>query len=176
MKREELEHLIRAAGAVAGVRQLVIIGSQAILASHPQAPPELLASLEADTYPPDEPEKAELIDGSIGELSPFHEQFGYYAHGVGPETATLPRNWRQRLVALVNDNTGGVTGLCLGPVDLAISKLLAGREKDLDFVAAMVRHALVSEIEIANLGGELTASDAERLVANLKRCLRRVQS
>jgi hypothetical protein len=46
--------------------------------------------MEADYFPVDHPERADLIDGSIGELSPFHGTFGYYAHGVGPETALRP--------------------------------------------------------------------------------------
>ena len=37
------------------------------------------------------PELAELIEGAIGEGSPFHDQFGYYAQGVGPETAIINR-------------------------------------------------------------------------------------
>ena len=49
----------------------------------------LLVSLEADVYPRHYPERAELIEGSIGELSMFHETFGYYADGVGVHTATL---------------------------------------------------------------------------------------
>ncbi|MBE7504139.1 MAG: hypothetical protein HS113_28405 [Verrucomicrobiales bacterium] len=89
MKRADLEHTIRAAGNIADAPRLVIIGSQAILGSFPDAPTELTASAEADTYPFDAPEKADLIDGSIGEKSPFHETFGYYAHGVGPDTAML---------------------------------------------------------------------------------------
>jgi hypothetical protein len=33
------------------------------------------------------PDRADLIDGTIGELSPFHATYGYYAHGVGESTA-----------------------------------------------------------------------------------------
>lgn len=143
MKREDLEHLIRAAGAVAGCRELVILGSQAILGSFPDAPVSLLVSQEMDTYPLDDPAKADLIDGSIGELSPFHDQFGYYAHGVGEETAILAPGWRERLVPVENANTGGVRALCLSPEDLAISKLAAGRSKDIDFVHVMVNHGMV---------------------------------
>jgi hypothetical protein len=40
----------------------------------------------------------------IGELSPFHETFGYYAHGVAEETALLPQGWKDRLVAVQNAN------------------------------------------------------------------------
>ncbi|MBM3890127.1 MAG: hypothetical protein FJ388_13515 [Verrucomicrobia bacterium] len=91
MNRRQLEHVLRASGSIVGCRDIVVVGSQAILGAHPDAPPELLASIEADVYPLDAPEKADLIDGCIGELSPFHQTFGYYAHGVGPETAQLPK-------------------------------------------------------------------------------------
>jgi hypothetical protein len=50
----------------------------------------------------------------------------------------------ERLVKVQNDNTMGAAGWCLEPHDLAVSKLAAGREKDLAFVQAMVRRQLVS--------------------------------
>src|SRR5437763_1568132 len=43
-------------------------------------------------------ERAAEIDGAIGDGSPFDSTFGYYAHGVGPETATAPAGWQERLV------------------------------------------------------------------------------
>ena len=46
-----------------------------------------------------EQEKSELIDGAIGELSQFHQTFGYYAHGVDQTTATLPAGWADRRLA-----------------------------------------------------------------------------
>jgi len=167
VNRKQLEHVLRASGAISGCRDIVVIGSQAILGAHPDAPPELLVSLEADLYPLDAPEKADLIDGSIGELSPFHETFGYYAHGVGPETATLPREWQSRLVRVANENTAGIVGWCLSPVDLAVSKLLAGRERDTRFVRAMLRAGLVDETGICAVLTELTAEQAARVSSRL---------
>lgn len=67
---------------------------------------------------------------------------GYYAQGVDERTATLPRGWRQRLVRIVGPNTRGITGLCLEVHDLAISKYVAGREKDLEFTRALARHGM----------------------------------
>jgi hypothetical protein len=142
VNRTQLEHIIRAAAAHAGAPEIIIIGSQSILGSFPGAPEELLVSLEADVFPKERPADSILIDGGIGELSIFHETFGYYAHGVDETTATLPEGWRDRLVRLENENTRGAIGWCLEPHDLAISKLVAGREKDLHFIAAMLRHAL----------------------------------
>jgi hypothetical protein len=161
MNRKQLEHVVRASGSISGCREIVIIGSQALLGACPDAPPELLTSMEADLYPPAEPEKADLIDGCIGELSPFHQTFGYYAHGVGPETAILPSGWRGRLVRVENENTGGTTGWCLAPVDLATSKLLAGRPKDLDFVRGMIQIGAVRADTIQEALAELSQTHAE---------------
>ena len=122
MTRSELEHVIRAAGAIAEDHEIVVIGSQAILGQFPDAPEALRMSTEADVYPLNFPERSDLVDGSIGEGSMFHERFGYYAQGVGEETATLPRNWRKRLVKVSTSGTSGITGLCLEVHDLAISK------------------------------------------------------
>ena len=173
MQRKELEHVIRAAGSIAEADELIILGSMAILGAYPDAPEELLISREVDTYPAAVPERADLIDGSIGELSPFHEQFGYYAHGVGPETAVLPAGWKERLVAVSNENTGGITGLCLHSADLAISKMIAGREKDLDYVGILLQQGLVDEDEIRSLLQELSQDQVDRVESLLKR-LRRV--
>ena len=69
MLRSELEHLIRAAGAVCGESEIVVIGSQSVLGEFPNAPSELLVSREADLYPRTVPERADLIEGALGELS-----------------------------------------------------------------------------------------------------------
>ncbi len=131
MQRSELEHIIRASGDVAQDDEIVIIGSQSILGQFPNAPMRLLVSMEADVYPKHNPELADRIDGAIGEGSSFHELHGYYAQGVGPETAKLPSGWKDRLVVIKNENTNGIAGLCLEVHDLAVSKFVAGRSKDL---------------------------------------------
>ena len=143
MHRQQLEHIIRAAAGITGASEFVIVGSQAVLGQFPQAPAELLISIEADVFTLRDPADSDLIDGSIGEGSPFHQTFGYYAHGVSIETAVLPSGWRERLVPVHNENTGGGTGLCLEIHDLAVSKLVAGREKDVDFLNGLLRHGLV---------------------------------
>jgi hypothetical protein len=142
MTREQLEHIIRAAGAIANTEDLVVIGSQAILGQFPNAPKELLVSNEADVFPRGNPELSELVDGSIGEGSPFQREFGYYAHGVDEATAILPEGWRDRLILVSGENTRFVRGWCLEVHDLAIAKYAAGREKDLDFTGALARHGL----------------------------------
>lgn len=145
MRRHELEHLIRAAGAITGAGEIVVIGSQSILGARPNAPASLLRSSEADLFTLRDPKDADLIDGSIGEGSPFHETFGYYAQGVWEDTAVLPEGWKDRLVSISNENTRGVVARCLEPHDLAVAKLVAGREKDIDFLIEMARHRMLDE-------------------------------
>jgi hypothetical protein len=155
MTRAALEHVLRAAAAVSDERDIVVIGSQAILGQFPDAPTALLTSVDADVYPRDAPGKSDVIDGALGELSAFHEAFGYYAHGVDHTTAVLPEGWAGRLVRIENANTAGAVGWCLEAHDLAVSKLIAGRPKDFDFVAALVRERMIDtqvvEIRIATV-------------------------
>ena len=90
------------------------------------------------------PERWNLVDGVLGELSPFDETFGYFADGVEEKTAILPSGWKNRLIKIENRNTDNVCGLCLEPHDLMVSKLMAGREKDLEFVSIALDARLVS--------------------------------
>lgn len=145
MTRAELEHLIRAAADIANDDEIVVIGSQAILGQFPDAAPSLRVSVEADLYPKNHPARADLIDGSIGEGSPFHATYGYYAQGVDETTAVLPGGWKDRLVPVRNANTRGATGWCLEVHDLLIAKAVAGRERDRDFLREVVRAGLVNE-------------------------------
>ena len=168
MKRSELEHVLRAAGAITGVKTWVVVGSQAILGALPDAPGDLLVSQEADVYSPDDEAASDLVDGSIGEKSPFHESFGYYGHGVGPRTAVLPTRWRERAVMIQSPSTGGVTGICPSPSDLAISKLAAGREKDRDFVRSLLNHGIVAQDELRPLLTELDLETARRIDERLR--------
>jgi hypothetical protein len=142
MTRQQLEHIIRAACTIADDDELIIIGSQAVLAQFPDAPAELRVSIEADVYPKNHPERAELIEGSIGELSMFHETYGYYADGVGGETAILPAGWGERLVPIRGGGTAGNTGWALEIHDLLISKYAAARDKDHAFARAALAHGL----------------------------------
>lgn len=148
MQRHQLEHIIRAASGITGAPELVVVGSQAVLGQFPNASAELLVSIGADVFTLRDPADGDLIDGSIGEGSPFHQTFGYYAHGVGVETAVVPAGWRERLVVVRNSNTGSGAGLCLEIHDLAVSKIVAGREKDLSFVAGLLRHHMVDMLTI----------------------------
>jgi hypothetical protein len=162
MTREQLEHLIRAASVIADDDTIVVIGSQAILGQFPDAPESMRVSTEADLFPLHHPERADLIEGSIGELSPFHDTFGYYAEGVAEETAVLPEGWKERLVVILNENTRGAKGLCLEVHDLLVAKAIAGRDKDLDFLRDAAKHRMADPEILLRRLATVTAAPAAR--------------
>src|SRR5690348_6202525 len=126
MKREQFDHVIASAAEVASEEEIVVVGSQAIHGIPGAPPEEALVSMEADVYPLRSPEKAEEIDGSIGDGSHFQQTHGVYAHGVGPETVVGPRGWQERLVRVtiarrVHSKIDPVA-LCLEVHDLVLAK------------------------------------------------------
>lgn len=147
MRREDLARILQAASLISGDTDVVVIGSQAILGSYAEAElPELATiSREADVafWADEDNVKSDAVDGAIGEQSEFDEKWDYYAQGVSIDTAILPDGWRDRLVAFKPVEAGQVTGWCLEPHDLALSKLAAHREKDRDFVEALIDHKLL---------------------------------
>lgn len=144
MNREQLIHIVRASAEITNETRFVIVGSQSLLASHDDLPDPLVFSMEADIYPRDDPEMAIKIDGGIGEGSMFQDTFGYYAHGVGPETAKCPTGWEDRLVPLaLREGDREIRADCLEPHDLVLSKCVAGRERDWEFARCAVEAKLV---------------------------------
>ena len=177
MNRLQLEHIIRAAGSIADDNEVVILGSASVFAQFPDLPDHFLLSIEADVFPKNKPHMSDTIDGSIGELSPFHDAFGYYAHGVSKETASnLPVGWDKRLIPIRSDNTGGVTGWCLDIHDLIAGKYVSARDKDLEFVRTAIKQGLVKEhilrerIEMLNIDASQKAGILDRLTSDFKRC------
>ncbi|MFO1269124.1 MAG: DUF6036 family nucleotidyltransferase [Rubrivivax sp.] len=170
MQRAQLEHLIRAAAEITNEYEFVVIGSQSIVGALDAPPPECLASMEADLYPMRAPELADLIDGAIGELSPFHEHFGYYAQGVSPTTAVLPLGWQGRLVRLQSQGTNGRIAYGLDPLDLFVSKACASREKDVEFDRALLRAGVVNIDDAVRLAETLPDEGlAKRVVHWIRR-------
>lgn len=175
MRRDQLEHILRAASTIVEDHDVIVIGSQAILGtySEEQLPPEATFSIEADvTFFNDNDEmKSDQVDGAIGELSSFHELHGIYAQGVSITTAVLPEGWPDRVVVLESSDTQPGRGLCLEPHDLVISKLVANRDKDRKFAAALLRAGLVSKVVLLERATQLNNHDlhAERIAAWLNK-------
>lgn len=165
MKKQQVDHVLRAAGRITGERQFIIIGSQALHGRHPDLADEILTSFEVDLMASQRIDRTEWLN-VIGVDSPFHETYGYYADAVDANTATLPKGWKGRLVRLPPGDTGGVRGLCLDPHDLAIAKYAAFREKDLVFTRELARRGIVSQDQL------LTLLEQTQVSADLRKRIR----
>jgi hypothetical protein len=161
MKKQQLDHVLRAAGRITGEKRFLIIGSQALHGSYPDLPDDIARSAEVDLIATADVDRTEWLN-VIGQDSPFHESFGYYADPVDETTATLPRGWKGRLVALPPGETDGVLGLCLDPHDLAIAKYAAGREKDRVFTRELARRRIVDQDKLLALVGKTPIEEAAR--------------
>lgn len=162
MRRDQLEHAIRAACQIIGHSEVIVVGSQSILAtySHLDLPAAAVVSREVDILPiagdaEETARLADVIEGVAGEFSPFEALHGFSIDGVDLGTSVLPDGWRDRLVKVRNANTaapGGApvfTGWCLDKEDLCVAKLSAFREKDRQFVGSLLAEDLVSREVIA---------------------------
>jgi hypothetical protein len=167
MNREQLSHLLRAIADATGEKDILVIGSQAILGSHDEVelPPETTLSMEADLGFFDDlnDEKSDLVDGVVGELSRFHEAFGIYGHGVSVTTAVVSAGWRERLVLFANPATGAARGWCLEPHDLTVSKLVRGDPRDYQFADALMRAGYIDrDVLVDRLASTPGIGDATR--------------
>jgi hypothetical protein len=164
VRRPEFDHVVAVAAALTEEAEIVVIGSQAILGNVEDPPAAMLRSLEADIYPRARPERAEEIDGTLGDGSRFQATFGYYAHGVGPETAKAPTGWESRLVRVEVPRRPGeaetVTALCLEAHDLVLAKCAAGRDRDWEFAVDALRAGIV---EMPRLLAEVEAMPLDAL-------------
>lgn len=147
MKREDLAHILRAASKIVDDPDVVIIGSQSILGSYDEddLPAEAVGSVEADVafWDDEANDKSDMVDMHLGEESHFHVTNGYYAQGVSITTAKLPEGYRERMVRWENHSSQPGRAWCLEPHDLAASKLAAWREKDREFVGALIDFGLI---------------------------------
>jgi hypothetical protein len=166
VRREQFEHVIAAAAEVSGEREIVVIGSQAILGSVNEPPESMLFSMEADVYPRDDPSKAIEIEGSLGDGSPFQGMYGYYAHAVGPETAIAPLGWEDRLVRCEIPPRAGspieAVAWCLEAHDLVLAKCVAGRDRDWQFARDALAAGIVQIAELLRRVNGLPEPPADR--------------
>jgi hypothetical protein len=167
LKREELEDAIRHATRVTEQREVLVIGSQAILGSYDetQLPERATLSEEVDIAPIADDEEytlATLIDVNLGEWSQFHVDHGFYVQGVNVTTAVLPNGWEARTVQVAPDGPNGPLARCLDPHDLCAAKLVRGEEKDLEFVGALVEAGRIDPASLVRICKKLPVSESRR--------------
>ena len=140
MRLRSLTRLIEIARAVAEPMRIVVIGSASLLPAHPELgePGQPLeASYDADLLlEPIDEELAAILGEAVGQQSLFTKRHGYYADFLRPVMAeTLPAGWESRLRPVA----GYHNVFALDSYDLALVKLVIGREKDLALVRALLR-------------------------------------
>jgi len=163
--------LLRAARSVAEqieADRVIVVGSQAILLTWPDAPMALKITPEIGLYPENNRdwearnpgfEASEEISALFGEMSAFHQSFGFYLDGVDENTAQMPPDWMKR-AATAEIDVYGRTAVIICPAiqDVVVSKLHRLAEKDVDFIRECVA---AGHIEVASVLAGLRATKPE---------------
>lgn len=136
MTRTRLMHLLRRATVLSGGQRLILAGSQAFYAVAPAAPELVERSEEADLLLVGvERSLFQRLNEALGMESPYLLETGVFAHPVGPGTITLVAGWEERLVAFGREE-GLANVWALEIHDLA------ARDKDFEFLRALLEHGL----------------------------------
>lgn len=157
-----LQHLLRAAQALAEDRHFLVLGSASLLASfpdlgEPEAP--LASTYDADLCPePFDELTGLMLEEALGEDRSYYLRHGYHADILRDSIfETMPPGWRERLVAV----PGTEKAYALHPCDLAAVKLLVGRPKDLSLVQALNVAGHVSAEQVRDRLDSIAKSDPD---------------
>lgn len=139
-----LQHLLRAAAALAEDRTFLVLGSASLLASFPELGGEsepLASTYDADLCPqPFDELTGAMIEEALGAEQSYHRRHGYHADILRDTIFdTLPAGWRERLVPV----PGIPMAKALDPHDLAAVKLLVARPKDLALLRQLIGSAVL---------------------------------
>jgi hypothetical protein len=147
MKIDRIEHILRAAAEITKQKRFILIGSTTIIVRRKHIPANMMMTPEVDIYAPDADdidEISDLIEGSIGQGSLFHQQYGYYGDGVSPNTAALPSDWRDRSMEYRCQTSPDIIAIVPDENDIALAKAVAYREKDVDWIVHGLRSNILS--------------------------------
>ena len=178
MRLQSLNHLIEVVRAVARPQRIEILGSASLLPQHPElgAPGGVLErTTDADfLLDPSNEAIAESLQFAAGRDSAFMSQNGYYADILRPAMAeTLPAGWETRLHPV----SGFDNVFALDPYDLALVKLMVGREKDLNLLRAMLQLKIVEPLRLRQHYQQTPLGEREAAIAgrNLSAVLRELE-
>lgn len=163
MNLSALQHIIRAAQALAEDRRILVLGSASLLPSFPElgnAESPLAATYDADLCPdPFDELTGTMLDEALGENRAYYLRHGYHADILRDSILdTLPAGWRERLVPV----PGCTAAHALEPHDLAAVKLLVGRSKDLTLLTYLHVAGLI-DVEIVRARLDLLDIPVERV-------------
>jgi hypothetical protein len=134
VRKSDLFELVRQIKTITSNEIPIIVGSQAVhLVTN--FPPEIIQqSIECDfIFISGKSETRTEINKKLGVFSNFQLENGFYADALGLATVILPTNWQERLQPF-KDEKGETIALVAEIHDIAVSKLIAGREKDFLFL------------------------------------------
>lgn len=174
MNLDQLKEILAAASALTKETEFYVIGSSAILVAFESPTDHFLSrSNEADLLTlSGDPALADKISVMIGELSPFHDHHDVYADGCTFNTPVFaPTGWRDRAIPVRYDEIG-VTAHFMELHDLFLSKIGAGRPKDLEFCSALVKTRYIDREVLNERIPMIPCTDSERasLAARTQAC------
>jgi hypothetical protein len=162
VRKSDLFDLISAVNSLIRDELPIIVGSQAVYLLT-DLPPEILRqSIECDfLLTGGKSETRTEINKKLGVFSQFQIEKGFYADALGLATVILPTGWQERIQNLKDEN-GNIIANVAEIHDIAVSKLIAGREKDFVFLKEMfLREYILIEtfLERAKLIKEMTQNE-----------------
>jgi hypothetical protein len=173
LRRDDIDHILRAAASITNHRRFVVIGTGAVIITARHIPASMTVTPEIDLYADgiSDPEPmSDLIDITIGHGSMFHRTFHYHGDGVSPNTAIMPTDWRVRATEYTPSD-GSMTAVCPSADDIAIAELSAWRDKDRDWLRDAVQSGIVNLATVETLlraSLPATAPDAVELERRLR--------
>lgn len=175
MRKSDLFELITAIRKLSPDEVPVIVGSQAVHYITDFPPDIVRQSIECDfLIVGGKSETRAEINKKLGVFSQFQIEHGFYADALGLATVVLPTGWQERLVDIEDEN-GNPVARVAEVYDVAVSKLIAGREKDFVFLKELFLREYISVetfLERAGLINEMPQSEVlmsrlEKLVSIL---------
>jgi hypothetical protein len=149
MDLKTLIHLAQELRALAPELRFIVFGSTSAFGSFPELGATVESyeqTLDADFVPdPLTEDVYQLLDRSLGKDSLFRRENGYYADINGPRAfECFPADFRERLVPL----QGCPNVFTLEPNDMAVAKLIAGRDKDVKLLSILLARGCLDEVII----------------------------
>lgn len=146
---EDVREAVLAAAEAYGSSRFIIVGRASLAVTMPESDPLLRATMDVDLFPPWDESKAAVwaaADLSIGRLSPFRREHGFYIERVAEwTTRQLLPGWEQRVSTF---EVSGIQASAIHPFDLICAKLQAGRPKDRAFIKKTLELGVVNLTEI----------------------------
>ena len=144
MTLSSLQHLLRAASALAEDCRFYVFGSASLLASFPELGEEnapLTSTYDADLCPqPFDELTGIMLEEALGANRAYYLRHGYHVDILRDSILpTLPEGWKDRLVPVPLC----LNAMALEPHDLAAIKLSVGRPKDLSLVQFLITHRML---------------------------------